>query len=165
MELRLYSFSLMYLSSMQQGIQTGHLAVDLVRKYTANGNPLNTHITEERERMVEDWADLHKTFIVLNGGNSDGIIAATEVIACSGFPWAIFREDEASLKGIQTCVGVVLPETIFNAKLLPPKLSRDQPTYGVAIEREDGEFDEIIYTEDHEHFPLISLLRSSRLAS
>jgi hypothetical protein len=164
MELRLYSFVNFYLSSMQQGIQTGHVAVDLVRKYTANGNPLNPHITEERERLVEDWADLHKTFIVLNGGNAEGITAAAGIIARSGFPWAIFCEDEASLRGIQTCVAVVLPESVFNARPTPVP-NGSAPVYVSSVEREDGGVDEFSFDERHPLYELIGLLRSSRLAS
>lgn len=160
MELRLYSFVNFYLSSIQQGIQTGHAAVDLVRKYTANGNSFRTDITDERIALVETWADSWKTFITLNGGNASGIAAATNIIAKSGFPWAIFCEDEQSLCRLQTCVAVILPETIFGAQR---KLSADRTTE--CFEFEDAEGVLHTYVEGHPHFELIKLVKGSRLAS
>jgi hypothetical protein len=159
MELRLYSFVNFYLSSIQQGIQTGHVAVDLVRKYTANGNPLRTDITEERVALVENWADNWKTFITLNGGNAEGIAEATLTISKSGFPWAIFKEDESSLGGIQTCVAVILPDFIFGAQR---KLSADRATEYFEFEDEDGALH--MFMEGHPHFELIKLVKSCRLA-
>ena len=159
MELRLYSFVNFYLSSIQQGIQTGHVAVDLVRKYTANGNPFRTDITEERVALVEEWADSWKTFITLNGGNASGIAEATNIISKSGFPWAIFREDEQSLGRIQTCVGVILPDFIFGAQR---KLSSDRTTEYFEFEDVDGALH--VFMEGHPHFELIKLVKSCRLA-
>lgn len=159
MELRLYSFVNFYLSSIQQGIQTGHVAVDLVRKYTANGNPFRADITEERVALVEEWADSWKTFITLNGGNASGIAEATNIILKSGFPWAIFREDEQSLSGIQTCVGVILPDFIFGAQR---KLSSDRTTEYFEFEDTDGALH--VFMEGHPHFELIKLVKSCRLA-
>lgn len=47
----------MYMASIQQGIQTGHMAVDLVRKYCKGKISLEYDLASE-------WADNHKTFIV-----------------------------------------------------------------------------------------------------
>lgn len=159
MELRLYSFVNFYLSSIQQGIQTGHAAVDLVRKYTANGNPLRTDITEERVALVEEWADSWKTFITLNGGNASGIAEATNTISKSGFPWVSFREDEESLGRLQTCVAVVLPDYIFAAQR---KQSADRMTEYFEFEDEDGALH--MFMEGHPHFDLIKLVKGCRLA-
>jgi hypothetical protein len=161
MELRLYSFVNFYLSSIQQGIQTGHAAVDLVRKYTANGNPLRRDITSYHEHLVEQWADAHKTFIILNGGDSVGIANATSLIARNGvFPWAIFKESDISLSGIQTCVAVVLPEYIFNAT---KRFKADGDYEWVYMFEEEQK--EQIYTRGHEHFELVNFVKSCRLAS
>lgn len=113
-ELRFYAFANFYLSSIQQGIQTGHAAVDIVRKYTKTEyDPLDPACPRQ---MVEDWADNFKTFITLNGGNHTGIQKALELASNSGYPFVAFHEDEDSLAGLMTSVGVVLPDYIFNLR-------------------------------------------------
>ena len=66
-ELRFYCFVNFYLSSMQQGIQTGHAAVDIVRKYTCGELKFFNEVTPRKTSLVTKWADDHKTFITLNG--------------------------------------------------------------------------------------------------
>lgn len=160
MELRLYCFVNFYLSSIQQGIQTGHAAVDLVRKYTAHGNPLRASITSYHEHLVEQWADNYKTFIILNGGDSVGIANATDLIAKNGvFPWASFSESENSLKGIQTCVAVVLPEYIFAAE----KQFKENGDYDWIYRYEEEKSQ--VYSRGHQHFELVNFVKNCRLAS
>jgi hypothetical protein len=156
MELRLYSFVNFYLSDIQKGIQTGHMAVDLVREYG------DEDILPKHCDLVADWADNHKTFIVLNGGNNLMLDNTANICAYSGLPWTTFYEDEESLGGLRTCVGVVVPENYFNA------------TYSAANGFEtvdiDGRiiFDQKIDTpppnSDQAIFNLIKLLKTSRLA-
>lgn len=158
MELRLYSFVNYYFSSIQQGIQTGHAAVDLVRKYSkSNGHPKD-HIN-----MVYNWADNHKTFITLNGGNSEAINNATGIIEQSGFPYVEFFEDEKSLCGMQTCVVVIVPETIFNAKL-----DRSDPDTLPGLrcyEYTTEDAQTISYCPGDQAYALINLIKNSRLSS
>jgi hypothetical protein len=117
MELRLYSFTNYYLSDMQKGIQTGHMAVDLVREYSfVNGMPPVSEAVKQ-SAMVADWADNWKTFIVLNGGNNASLKETVDLIKDVDLPWTLFCEDDQSLGGIMTCVGVVVPEAYFNAKI------------------------------------------------
>ena len=165
MELRLYSFVNFYLSSIQQGVQTGHAAVDLVRKYTAHGNPFRVDITSSQENAVAEWADEHKTFIILNGGNAERLAQITDVISSNGnFPWVTFNEDDQSLNGIQTCVAVVLPACIFNAKMVRQPNGDD--FYLWQERNEEGEVvEEMIYDVRHEHYALIDIIKNSRLAS
>ena len=171
MELRLYSFVNYYLSPMQQGIQTGHVAVDLVRKYTNSSEMTNvlvtykSRISEKRIRMVEDWADSWKTFIVLNGGNYASVKAASMIISNSGFPWTCFCEDEQSLDGMQTCVAVVVPENVFNARKVDAEVPGEKHKYVSTVENADGTVDNYEFTEFNVLYPLIELIRSSRLAS
>lgn len=177
-ELRFYCFVNFYLSSIQQGVQTGHCAVDLVMRY------LNDENQPVHSDLVKEWATFHKTFIILNGGNAEGITNATRIIADSDFPWASFYEDGASLGGIQTCVGVVLPEEIFKAQPAAPNddgvvyeytqdpvrcvnCGRVTPQSIEACDRWDCSHPKqtvIRYTEGHAHLPLIGLLKSCRLA-
>lgn len=155
MELRLYSFVNFYLSSIQQGIQTGHAAVDLVRKYTRNStNPVKSR----QQLMVEEWADNYKTFIVLNGGHNAAIHHAHDIISESDFPFISFYEDEASLDSLMTCTCIVVAEKIFNAF---PEKTDDGIIYKYS--NEDGL--SITYDKSHPHYNLINLIRTARLAS
>jgi hypothetical protein len=157
MELRLYSLVNFYLAGMQVGIQTGHAAVDLVRKYSSHLDLQGGRITEQEMELTAEWADNHKTFICLNGGDNDMLREATDVIAKSGYPWAEFREP--GLQDIRTCTVVVLPECIFGATKVRPQFDTDKPAYECNV---DGI--QKVYDEDHEHFALIDLIRSSGLA-
>jgi hypothetical protein len=111
-ELRLYAFVNFYLSSIQQGIQTGHASVDIIRKYVHPMAAVEPRHTE----MVADWADNYKTYITLNGGRHVDIKKALVLAEKSGFPFAPFHEDEDSLGGLMTAVAVVLPDYIFNLR-------------------------------------------------
>lgn len=154
-ELRFYCFVNYYLSPIQHGIQTGHCAVDLVVQYMNSSN-------QYHRELVMDWAENDKTFIILNGGDAESIAAATGIIQRSGFPCATFNESARALGAIQTCVGVILPEEIFNAKF-----DRDltEAAFGRKCYSWDSKNDKkIIYSEGHHHYEIIDLLRSSRLA-
>lgn len=128
-ELRLYSFTNFYLSSIQQGIQTGHAAVDLFVKY----NPKSTFTIEavQATEMLYDWAENWKTFICLNGGDSAGVQEMFEFLndPQNPFPWAPFHESPTALDGVMTTVAVVLPARIFDTaalmrrRELPPGVS------------------------------------------
>ena len=160
MELRFYCFVNYYLSSIQQGIQTGHAAVDVVRKYTRGAQDFANKVTTYRTSLVEDWADNHKTFVTLNGGNSAGIKAATAICDASGFPYSVFNEDDASLDGIQTCVGIVLPESVFAARIQRPDNFSTIPYY-----RYVGANESYRHTfPGDEHYDLINLVTSAGLA-
>lgn len=111
--MRAYYFGNMYLSSIQQGIQAAHVTHELFLKHKhdnlANGNYVTTKLW--------DWAKNHKTMILLNGGYS---AALRELIALfdspeNDYPWTYFCEEEASLNGALTSVGIVLPEKIYEA--------------------------------------------------
>ena len=151
MELRLYSFVNFYLSQIQQGIQTGHAAVQLIRTYTDK--------KQKHHELVMDWADNHKTFIVLNGGHNAALEQTLEIVQRSGYPYSAFFEDGPSLGGLMTTVAVVLPENVFNARRFDPTSQIE--TYYWADP--DGGSSEFFYPSSLEH-ELIKLIRSSRLA-
>lgn len=160
MELRLYSFVNFYLSDMQKGIQTGHAAVDLVREYVPDEPET---VSQNHLNMVADWADNHKTFIVLNGGNNAGLKAAVGIINDIDLPWTCFYEDQDSLGGILTCIAVVVPENYFNAKYIDVNGLE-------AIEFEGRtifncfDLDPPPQNSDQAIFNFIKLLKTSRLA-
>ena len=104
--MRLYTFGNYYLSSIQQGIQAGHAAVELFNKYE-NSEQLNT---------VKDWAKNHKTMVCLNGGNNTALKEIRDLFEneTNPYPWTSFYEDNDSLNGTLTCVAIVLPEITYD---------------------------------------------------
>ncbi len=105
-EWRLYTFTNVYISSIQKGIQTAHVVSDLFGKYSNKNYCLN------------EWASNHKTIIVLNGGNQSMLeqtFRDMEAFAEKGnYPYAMFNEDIQSLNGAVTAIGIVLPNEIYN---------------------------------------------------
>ena len=106
MNLRLYTFINPYLSSIQQGIQSAHLVHDLMLKYQMHSS--------SAAALVSDWAQHHKTIIVLNGGTTAELERGIEVLrAQSSYPWVEFYESRECLSGALTGFGVVLPESVY----------------------------------------------------
>jgi hypothetical protein len=105
--MRAYFFGNMYLSSIAQGIQSGHCISEIFIKYQ--------QIPSLKIHQVNDWAINHKTTILLNGGYHESIVELTEFFADNdnNHPWAPFFESEEALGGIQTTVGIILPEYIY----------------------------------------------------
>lgn len=113
--MRLYFFGNMYLSSIQQGIQAAHVVHELFLKYPAY-DP-NHHDLDETGDTLFEWADNHKTMILLNGGYSDNLRELINQFndLRNPYPWTSFHEGQDSLDGALTCVGIVLPEKIYEA--------------------------------------------------
>lgn len=115
--MRAYFFGNMYLSSIQQGIQALHATSEMFVKY--HGRDGNANET------LMDWAANHKTVCLMNGGFNSAIRELVNFFDNeeNPFPWAEFHEEEDSLDGALTCVGIVLPEKIYDTA----KLIRLQP--------------------------------------
>ena len=108
--MRFYGFGNYYLSSLQQGLQAGHAAVDLYVKY---------HLLQQqdsRQVMYADWAANHKTMVLLNGGNSADLQDLFDFLNTDDnpYPFVKFHEDEVSLNGALTYVGMILPPKIYD---------------------------------------------------
>jgi hypothetical protein len=102
--MRFYSAGNMYLSSIQQGIQAFHCLGEMTLEYTGNA-------------VFEDWISIHKTLICLNGGNNESLNALYDLLKESNYPVAKFHEDEASMDGMLTCVGIIVPEKIYSTDI------------------------------------------------
>jgi len=118
---RLYTFNNMYLSPIQHGIQTAHVVSELFVKYDRDE-------TTEEQSMLFDWAENHKTLIVMNGGYAQNLrtVYAELENTFNPYPYAKFHEEEAALDGALTSVGIVVPARVYNLakfckqqKLLP----------------------------------------------
>lgn len=111
--MRLYTFSNFYLSSIQQGIQSAHCLHDMFLTYRDTDN--------KADGTLYEWAEHHKTMIVLNGGDSlslQELYDELSVLAHKRFyPYGKFSEDTRSLNNALTCVGVVLPESVYGIDL------------------------------------------------
>lgn len=114
MNLRLYTFVNFYLSSIQQGIQSAHVAVDMLTQYKGRrGNAVN---------LLNTWAAEDKTMIVLNGGMACDVSDGYEGMCMydkSPYPFTAFFEEPGAIhhshKAI-TAWGLVLPPDVYNAK-------------------------------------------------
>jgi len=104
--MRFYSVGNQYLSSIQQGIQAFHCLGEMVLDYGA------------ADPTLTDWLANHKTLICLNGGNNERLQSFYYFLVDENNPYLFtkFHEDEQSLGGIITCVGLIVPESIYNFK-------------------------------------------------
>lgn len=112
--MRLFFFNNMMLSDKQHGIQAGHAAVRLLRKYLGRLNP-EASVTQSK--LVEDWADNHETFIILNAGTTDNQYAIRRHLESkhNPFPWVYFKEPNIKAKGepVMTSIAVLLPASFY----------------------------------------------------
>jgi hypothetical protein len=147
LELRFYTLINFYLSSIQQGIQSAHLVHELLLRYM--------FASTGAAKLAFDWAQGHKTIIVLNGGDNEALLQARMVLeAQHQYPTAFFRESERSLEGVLTGVGVVLPESVFNCTI--DKCAVGDPVFI----RPSGE--EVKFGDTD--WPIINLIKSKGLA-
>lgn len=114
--MRAYFFGNMYLSSIQQGIQSAHCLAEMFVKYPYNGSRNADGAAFEASYFLSDWATDHKTMILLNGGYSENLRAIIELFNASEnpYPWSQFHEGQDALDGALTCVGIILPEKIYD---------------------------------------------------
>ena len=116
-EYRCYTFTHFMLSSIQQGIQSGHAAMELVNKY------YNEEFTFKQDEDAFDtvltWIRNDKTIVCLNGGDSESMTEWVQFLNTykNPFPWVTFHEDESSMEGILTSIALILPERIYGVDL------------------------------------------------
>lgn len=124
--MRCYTFSINYLSSIQQGIQGAHAIAELFLKYPQPNDTVGKYLYE--------WAKDHKTIICLNAGDFSQLSALHKCFVnyCYSYPWAAFNESEKALNGIMTSVAIVVPEYFYNPKTEPEKY---QPYDGLLIRK------------------------------
>jgi hypothetical protein len=125
---RAYFFGNMYLSSIQQGIQAGHVIGEMSVQYYAamDGG-------DSAGELFYHWANNDKTMILLNGGYGENLHELYDFMSHSGntFPYAKFHESKAALDGALTSIGIILPAKIYNGAQAMRKikrLRRDDPT-------------------------------------
>ena len=126
--MRAYFFGNMYISSIGQGIQAGHVLAELFVKYQQHSAWAVVTIPTQH---LYDWAHNHKTMILLNGGYSEALRSISELFAAkeNPYPWSVFHEGQDALDGALTCVGIILPEKIYGAGVeLVTKIKSGDPS-------------------------------------
>lgn len=105
--MRFYAVGNRYLSSIQQGIQAFHCLGEMILEHPSIYSDIKT-------KYMFDWLSKDKTLVCLNGGNNQSLMEFYESIKDNtSYPVAKFHEDESSMGGMLTCVGIIVPETIY----------------------------------------------------
>jgi hypothetical protein len=175
--MRLYSFVLNYLSSIQQGIQTAHVLQEMNYEYLeCCHTSKDTHLLNKHKLL--GWAKNHKTIIILNGGTRADIqkIYLKLNIICHdlGLPFAKFHEDEDSLGGIITSCCVVVPERLYGALtwkeaclVVPDLMKRETDSFYYLYLKDPGFPPNVIRAFHRDldmEWELISIIKSCPLA-
>ena len=141
-EYRLYTFTNMYLSPIQCGIQTAHLTHTLFTDWM-----FEDHHDPAWQALIS-WAKNDMTMIVLNGGYSSELNSIYDQLSdCAeelGLPYASWCESNDALDGALTCVGVVVPDIIYDAVENATCTGYEQPGTSVALDGEGLELYNII---------------------
>jgi hypothetical protein len=125
LELRMYGLVNYQLTGIQQGIQFGHAVVEygqMVKKISTK-NP-ESKVAQQLMKEYDEWADFHKTFIILNGGTTNNqflklgsLNKHTETLKSNGVNVAEFRETD--LGDQLTATVFIVDERVFNKEKYP----------------------------------------------
>lgn len=126
--MRCYHLCNMYLVGVHAGIQSAHSQHEMAIKYLASTPYRNLaadeSLTEYGARLdmfhdakaeYIDWANNHKTLILLNGGMMSHLLEFKAFLEAHqhSYAWASFCEEEAAINGAMTNIGIVLPEHMY----------------------------------------------------
>jgi hypothetical protein len=116
--MKLFSFTNMYLSGLQAGLQTAHAVAALFRKYPhtigyeADIGNCCIPGSLECDHLI-DWADNFQTIIILNGGSSEELSDLSVFLSHQNeYPYVQYRESEEAANNLLTCVAIVVPEKL-----------------------------------------------------
>lgn len=150
--MRCYHLNNTYIIGIHAGIQSAHTQHELAIKYLASTPYRNLAADEsmneygarldlfhDAKAEYIDWANNHKTLILLNGGMMSHLVEFETFLTenSHAFAWATFREEEAALNGAMTNLGIVLPEHMYRWNRQILKLL-DAPGITAALGGEDG---------------------------
>lgn len=114
--MRGYFFGNLYLSSIQQGIQAKHCGDEMFIKYAPRfTDTAFESVDADKYRQLMTYHNDHKTVICLNGGYSKTLHEIYALLEDdeNPYPFAKFHESEEALDGALTCVGIVVPDAIY----------------------------------------------------
>lgn len=157
---RLYTFvNNVYMSPIQWGIQTAHVVSSMMVKYHQS----------ERTDVFNNWAAISPTIIVCKGGILSTLQEIEQKIDFLGNSFnlahASFCEDDESLGGILTCVGILVPEEIYEAKLCVNSDSQFASNFPLMRNHAITKSGRFVYKEtDPDYFQLIELIVTAKTA-
>lgn len=168
---RLYTFVAgLYLSDLQKGLQTAHVVSELHTLYRSY-----TGVDTRETAILDEWAELDKTIIILSADNHAGVLNAFNMfgpmaVTSLQLPIALFREDEQSMNGMATACGVIVPQTLWDVTYTASqsftgtdgKMPSWRPAFYQHIPTNGDPA--IIYGEDTIEFSFCKLLKSYRFA-
>jgi hypothetical protein len=143
--MRFYGFGNYYLSSLQQSLQAAHVISDIsIQSYDSSRQrePGDDNVQDARDfanfEQYYEWARDHKTIVLLNGGNSKDLQELFDFIKAGDheYPFAKFHEDEQSLGGALTSVGIILPAEIYDTAADDRRLGGMYDPRGSTIRRQ-----------------------------
>ena len=109
--MRMYVFINAILRPIQQGIQGGHVMVEMATKYRKVKGKAATKTAE----MFWQWATEHKTVIFCSAGFNYGVENWRHFLSMKHpYPCAAFQEDPETLGELYTAVGIVVPFKIYD---------------------------------------------------
>jgi hypothetical protein len=105
---RAYFWGNFYLSSIQQGIQAGHVIGNMAISCQENSDFIQ-------------WADEDKTMILRNGGDHISLYNFVTDLQIQGgeYSWDYFEESGDALSNSITSVGIILPNYVYNPAYEP----------------------------------------------
>lgn len=108
--MRGYFLTNMYLSPIQCGIQSAHCIHDMFVHHQDDfvGG-------EQAAVRLFDWAENHKTMIVLNGGTSDDLDMFLKFLSINDHTYPYGHFLEPGIGDALTCVGIILDEPMIEA--------------------------------------------------
>lgn len=177
---RFYSFVAgLYLSPLQRGLQTAHAVSEM------HANLLQSPDMTEERAAYDTWCLHGKTIVICDALNSAGVVEAYNKLKFLsqhfGLPVSIFHEDVASLNGAPTATGIVVPDYLFDAKLIKAvkpegvvdtiksffKTEAENPLedfYRFETTTADGVLETVDVDDTTDEFEFIKYLKSFRLA-
>ena len=138
--MRAYFWGNMYMSSIQQGIQSLHCLNEMYCKYNSmRGGMCETKANAD----LFEWGREHKTVIILGGGESADLIAIWDQfdVKENKFPWAVWSESVSALNSAATCVGIIVSSELVDAVAEMRASKRERRRIQFSRRLNDFEFD------------------------
>lgn len=108
--MKFYAIVQYQMAGIHAGIQAAHCLHEMYERYV--GPP------DKASHTLHEWAQKHKTIVILNGGGSGYLREMFHDIidpCATGLhlPCAKFHESRMAADGMLTCVGIVVPKSVY----------------------------------------------------